>query len=325
MRLERIKRWQWVVISVLVGLALAYARRGDLDNLPSRLGEGVASQRWFERQVQWRVTLADGSTLPAFSRLTVYPLSIRERGRRRPVHVVAGMYLAHVDAPAGPSGPSDATTRPAPAATGKLRPFFFIAPVPYAPLADARRAGPPAAGGTVRTWLDGLRDKGVSYRYAWWADARYATAAWVGGSVVLIGGVWPTAVNLIAFGSFRRPREQKGISLWKVRATTGTPTRPAPAPAVASLPQPAVAAAASTGIAASTHGTDHPATPDTPVRALSLSPVEAAPAAEHEHKEFGAKRDDFYPTELKVHPHKPVPVGPQSTASAGGRHDDPAH
>jgi len=324
MRLERVKRWQWVVISVLVGLGLAYARRADLDDLPSRLGEGVANQQWFERQVQRKVTLADGSTIPAFSRLTVYPLSTPERGGRRAVHVVAGMYLAQVDEAPDRSDPKGATTRPAPGATGKLRPYFFIAQAPYRSLADVRSGKPVDRRSTVRTYLDGLRDKGVSYTYAWWADARYATAAWVAGSVVVIGLAWPTVVNLIAFGSFRAPREQKGISLWKVKGTTSAAPRPAAMPTAASLPLPEVPAPVSPGDIAA--GIDpHLGAPDMPVKVLTSAPVEAVLADDHEHKEFGAKRDDFYPTELRVHPHKPVHVGTDPTESGGGRHDDPAN
>jgi len=42
--------------------------------------------------------------------------------------------------------------------------------------------------------------------------------------------------------------------------------------------------------------------PATPPPTLVLEPVAAGPAADDPHKEFGAGRDDFYPTELKA-PH----------------------
>ena len=37
-----------------------------------------------------------------------------------------------------------------------------------------------------------------------------------------------------------------------------------------------------------------------PVLTLARAHCDAAVSPEHDHKEFGAKRDDFYPTELKV-------------------------
>jgi hypothetical protein len=292
MRLERVKRWQWVVLSLVVGLALAQARRVGVEDLPSRLGEGVADRAWFEREVRRRVTLADGSTIPAFGRLTVYPASVQERGGRRPVHLVAGMYLAQVGD--GGNAPS--------AAVGKLRPYFFIAPAPY-PLAAGQPAGKPAnPNSTVREFLDGLKGSGVTYRYAWWADPRWSAAAWIGGSFVLIGLLWPTALNLMVYGTFRAPAAEKGVSLWKVKSAT--PRRPTRAATPAPVSPPAgrsddASVAPERGIApavAPAAETVHAAVP-----VLSSQPaVAVALAAGHEHKEFGAKRDDFYPTELKA-------------------------
>jgi hypothetical protein len=103
-----------MAISVVVGLALAYARRDDPEALLSRLGEGIADQRWFEQQVQRRVPLADGSTVPAFGRLTVYPLTLKERGQRINVHVVSGVALVE-DRPRRPH--PIPTTVPAPSAS----------------------------------------------------------------------------------------------------------------------------------------------------------------------------------------------------------------
>lgn len=321
MRLERVKRWQWVILSLVVGTGLALARRVDQDDLPARLGEGVADRAWFEREVRRRVTLADGSTVPAFGRLTVYPLSVPERGGRRPVHVVAGMYLARVDDGGDAAGAS--------AAVGKLRPYFFIAPVPYQSLADQRAGKPVDPKATVRGFLDGLKGSGVTYRYGWWADARWAGAAWAGGSFVLIGLLWPTALNLMVFGRFRAPREEKGISLWKVKSA---PAPPRPRPVATAAPAPVVAgpdgyaftgSAPHVGPRASAPACDA-ARAAAPV--LSAGPaVDAgvAAAVEHEHKEFGARRDDFYPTELKAaHDVRTKSVADGQSGTAFGRQDE---
>jgi hypothetical protein len=299
MRLERVKRWQWVVLAVVVGVALAYARRSDPEAILARRGEGVADQRWFEQELLRQVPLADGSTLRAFDRLTVYPLTLRENGLRKSVHVVAGMDL--VEDGRGARRPALATR---PSTTGNLRPYFFIAPVPFRPLTDPQTESP-AAGETVMDYLESVKQQGVTYRYAWWADARYAAAAWVGGSVLLVGVLWPTLVNLLAFGTLCRPREEKGVSLWRVKAsavkTTTRPVTPAAGPRDVATPTRAAvpAAAVPTG----------PPDGAPPPRALVLEPVSAASTNPSEHKEFGARRDDFYPTELKAAPPGPARGG----------------
>ena len=93
-------------------------------------------------------------------------MAVRERGQSKPVHVVAGMYLTE---PRYAPGPFAATTGASP--TGKLRPYFYIAPVPFQPVADRQSGKPPAADATVTDYLDSLKSQGVTYAYAWWADA----------------------------------------------------------------------------------------------------------------------------------------------------------
>jgi hypothetical protein len=308
MRLERFRRWHWVVLSLVVGLGLAQARQFDAHDLLNRLGDGFADRGWFEREVQRQVTLADGSSVPAFGRLRVYPLSVRERGGRRQVHVVAGMYLTHVPDGRGGAGGGGAGGA---SAVGRIRPCFFIAPVPYQSLGDERAGKPVDPGGTVRRYLDGLRAKGVTYTYAWWADSRYAAAAWVGGSFALVGVLWPTALNLLVYGTFGAPREEKGVSLWKVRPAHLPPPRDAVKAAVAGMP----VAGNHCAISAKPppqHGATAPqgaSRATTPV--LSVAPADdevTAATPGHEHKEFGARRDDFYPTELKAAPRRTDPV-----------------
>ena len=59
MRVERIDRWVWVVLSLAIGVCLAWARSNDQGDLQTRLGWGVADQSWFEREVLRRVPTAD--------------------------------------------------------------------------------------------------------------------------------------------------------------------------------------------------------------------------------------------------------------------------
>jgi hypothetical protein len=135
----------------------------------------------------------------------------------------------------------------------------------------------------VRDYLNGLKSQGVTYAYAWWADARYAAAVWAGGSFLLLGVVWPTLVNLLAFGTLRRPREEKGTSLWRVKTSHAEPPPQAPATPAPTHPlAPAMTDLAPAEIVS-------PASPAraVPAPALLLEPVTAGPAGHDAHKEFG--------------------------------------
>jgi hypothetical protein len=35
----------------------------------------------------------------------------------------------------------------------------------------------------------------LTYRYAWWEETRWCYALWMGGSIVVIGGIWPVVVS----------------------------------------------------------------------------------------------------------------------------------
>jgi hypothetical protein len=184
------------------------------------------------------------------------------------------------------------------AGVGKLRPYFYIAPVPFQPLADRQLGRRPVEGATVRDYLNGLKSRGVTYAYAWWADARYAAGMWVGGSFLLLGVMWPTLFNLLAFGTLRRPREEKGTSLWGVKTShAGSAPRPVAKPAPT---HPLAAAMTDLAPAEIVSPTGPPGA--LPAPALLLEPVTAGSTGQEAHKEFGTGRDDFYPTELKA-PH----------------------
>jgi hypothetical protein len=215
-----------------------------------------------------------------------------------------GVSLWRVKASAATRVPQPlAPPAPSPAHAGPVR---SVAPAPFQSTGDRQTGRLPAAGATVTDYLNSLKSQGVTYAYAWWADPRYAAAAWVGGSFLLIGVVWPTCVNLLAFGTLRRPREEKAESLWRVKAST--PAR-AKQPIAATVPSPA------RNIPHRPVATGNPAPPQpmtvSPAPALVLEPVPAWPAADDPHKEFGAGRDDFYPTELKA---------PHPAETHGGKH-----
>src|ERR1044071_1622986 len=96
MKLERVKRWQWVAASVALGVALAWANTPDQATLLANAGRVVTDRHWFEREIHHDVPLADGRTSKAFQDLRVRPAWIDEGdgGPRRRVDLVTGLYLA---------------------------------------------------------------------------------------------------------------------------------------------------------------------------------------------------------------------------------------
>jgi hypothetical protein len=199
-----------------------------------------------------------------FQDVTVYPHWVRSRatGERKPVHLVTGAYW-------------DGNTQlKGDAVVARWEPACFVAPVPYGQYA------------TVLDYLAELKARqGVSYRYAWWwwTARPLFTSTLV--AVVAMGVVWPTVVNLLVFGRLTRPPGVGWPSLWRVRRVKAAPSPTAGAPSTGERePVPA-------------------APPEAPPRAapapvLRTEAVAAAPASQQVEHHYGARPDDFYPTEL---------------------------
>jgi hypothetical protein len=66
----------------------------------------------------------------------------------------------------------------------------------------------------VREFLDALRAKRPNlkmpkYRYPWWEQPKFVVYTWTIGGLVVIGGIWPTVINLLVFRRFFRPKTEK--------------------------------------------------------------------------------------------------------------------
>lgn len=284
--IAELPRTLWLLAAVLVGLLHGSIRewasnRDPLDDYDVLLTD----QRQFEGAL---VSERHGHRL--FKDVTVYPLWLRDRstGSKRLVHLVTGAYWD------GRTSVQDGAVQ------ARWDPAVFVAPVPYQPVGSTGLE----QNTTVLDYLAGMRKaRGVEFRYAWWWWARRPTFTSTAASVALIGVIAPTALNLLAFGRLTRPRREKRPSLWRVRlrrrasppaavAAVVTPVLPTPEPAA-----PAVAEAAPNPVA--------PLPPSDPLPAPT-------PVTGPEHH-YGAKADDFYPTELRVAP----PQHPKPDVDAG--------
>src|SRR5688572_7589461 len=204
-------RWVWVIAGLLLGLAHGAMRdwAGAVDPLED-YAVLLTDQREFEHAL---VAEEHGHRL--FKDVVVYPhwTPGPRSGGKTLVHLVAGAYWD------GRTETKDGAT------VARWDPACYVAPVPYEPVVNQVGTGGTTTGTVestnARTVLDYLGDlrstRGVQFRYAWWWWMRRPlfTSTLVG--VVLIGGVAPTVLSLLAYGRWFPPPREKRASLRRVR------------------------------------------------------------------------------------------------------------
>jgi hypothetical protein len=266
-----VKHWHWLLISIAVGLALGWVNRFTSDELPS-YGNAINDQRRFEESLVRRIP--DAGDRPQFEDPVVHRVIIH--GQAGEAYVVAGRYCANPWQP----DPHDGMYH--------FKPAFFVAAVPYQPATDAASAAlSKISQPTVVDLLANMaKTDHITYRNLWWKSHPFTV--WLGGCVLFIGVLWPFAVNRWFWGTWLRPAEEKGIDLSQY-----TPEKPAAAaPATEfvlptsddadEVPASAVAAAAEPSRAV--------------VQKLETSRLTAVREEMH-HAEYGAREEDYYPTE----------------------------
>ncbi|HEX5245059.1 MAG TPA: hypothetical protein VFW23_17505, partial [Tepidisphaeraceae bacterium] len=218
-----------------------------------------------------------------FSDPVVYPHWTTEAGKQKLVYIVTGQYWD------GQSQTRNGKT------VAEWTPRCVITQTPYKP-----RIGIPDAKGqvvaeypSVVQFLDALhRVYKVNYHYAWWAV--YPVLTWIVGCAIVIGGIWPTLVNLLTFGTLTRPPEVKAVSLWNI---LGTKRRHVPKFAY-SAPQ----GDEEDELLAPSTPAENPETTAPAAQPLATAPLEIVPQDAQEQHSYGADKDDFYPTERHAPP-----------------------
>jgi len=89
-------------------------------------------------------------------------------------------------------------------------PFYYYASVPYSPRMPLRTAANLSKDGKPPTVMDFLAaaqasNKLLSFRYAWEMENNWSFALFALGGVVIIGGIWPTILNLLLGAGLGRP------------------------------------------------------------------------------------------------------------------------
>src|SRR2546421_1181270 len=178
-KLQSIRRWHWMLIGAIAGLAIAYGQFSSLTEKNVGLGDGKMTQIEFERELR----SAPVDKLPLLSDIEIHPRYEHDRVEMKRLRF----------------------TRTGP----KYEPAFFIADRPYV---RPGRDTAPRPDYTVREFITGITPNGGSApgaRYAWWEsrNARILIGAIVG--LLAIGGIWPFVLRMLgsaSFGKNNRPR-----------------------------------------------------------------------------------------------------------------------
>jgi hypothetical protein len=281
--------WHWIVLSLIVGVAAGGLHDWVISDL-NIYGNSLNGQRAFERAL-----VTDAQGVKMFKEIVVHRRWIEdpsENGPGRLAYVVAGKYC-----------------------TGRVERdgalhwslTIFIAPTPYEPtkytagLVGERFAG--LRSPRVVSLLEALRElRGVSYSYAWW-DA-FPMTIWMGASFLMVGLVLPAVMNRMQYGQWTRPSEEKGIDLSKVRpATSAVATEAVTADdldVMAGMEARLMAELEGEGRAVAAALVPPAAVAAAPRKLTGTTEAAAAAAVTAEEKAYGAKADDFYPTERRA-------------------------
>jgi hypothetical protein len=277
MQIAALPRWQWIIIAIIVGTIVGFIT----DSADSRIygldvqnfGTLLPDQSQFENGL-----VQDYNGTHLFNNPVVYPhWDVKPDGSRKLVYIVTGDYWdGHPEEKDGKL-------------IGQPLPRCVITQAPYTPhlaIVDSTGIAPQQYPSVVE-FLEALhRNYKVSYRYAWWA--LHPVLTWVVGCLIVIGGIWPTVANVLAFGTFTRPPEIKPTSLWNVRLPKSKPLESAAIPSDTS---------SESDQPAGSHAAVTPEAAPTKAPALATAPLEVTPLGPREQRDFGADQDDFYPTE----------------------------
>lgn len=290
MNVASIRRWQWMILGLLAGAIYGYVREASADftqDLASYNARRI-SQREFEAALTQKI-----QGRPCLTDLVITPHHLPgTRQQTITLHVVSGLYC-------------DGRTQIEEGQRAlRWEPAYFVASTPYRTVAPSTRSADAKEFENVAAYLGSLSlREAVPFQYArWWWITR-PQFVWTTVGFLLIGGVWPPVINLLTFGTMGRPRQARGISL------RSTPAAPAPHTKAADhSPDDGALAALEQALEASL-ADDAPAQPATTIapskpqiRVLDArdSMSASAIAVEAKPKDFGAEKEDFYPTELRA-------------------------
>lgn len=295
MHIEKIRRWQWMLIALVVGGLLAAVRNFYDSDITVSYPNSINTQPAFERGL-----LLETAGRRHFKDIKVYPIVLEGK----PAHAVCGDYYHGRPEFKGGARAMEGTRQ------AVWRDSWYGAPIPYEPTLDLAQFNKPGgpdyaaqykalSNPTVVDFLKIMKEaRNIDYTYAWWTEPKTAAAIYILSSLVLVGVVWPSIIYLIAYGSIFQPPAEKW-DLAGARASTSATAAPKDVDlsSVASMASQLEESLKQDA----RHHTDQPAAAGAQpeIKQLSAKEIElAAIEAERAAKEFGQDQDDFYPTEV---------------------------
>ena len=177
MHVQDLKRWHWAVIAVVVGLALSYVWSSVEwdENLPT------IGQRDFE--------IGLVTKYPAEKHLGNVVIMPPEEGKYKIV--------------------AEQVRNTKTVGVIEFRPVAYMADTPYKSGMWQNQADEYP---NVREYLKKLKESNpdVKFKYAWYRETWAIYLLWMGASILLIGGVWPSVVSLMVGAGLGITPEEKG-------------------------------------------------------------------------------------------------------------------
>jgi hypothetical protein len=189
MQIEDLKRWHWVAIALVIG-----ALMGMMWNMtsPDEKGDGRGTSAFeFVGNIARQKT-SNGYTW--IRQTVVYPPE--EHADPVTEKTVKTNYVICSMLTALPNGKY------------KYEVKHFSADIPF----KVGNIQPKSETYSIRDYLAETKaafPELVDYKYAWWAAPKAQYMLWMTGAVLLIGGVWPSLVNLMIGAGMGRPKSEK--------------------------------------------------------------------------------------------------------------------
>jgi hypothetical protein len=188
MQIEDFKRWHWALLGILAGLIFAYAWQ-DHDVAGDKAYDmAEIKQNMFER---YALSKSSESGQAILQNVRVEPPVKDYENRDR--QIVTGKRLRF--------NPQDKKEY--------LVPFYFYSSIPYKPHLLPPGVQPLAKDATVMDFLAVAKKANppLQYRFVWEYQSNWYIVLWAAGGLVVIGGIWPTVLNLLLGAGLGRPRK----------------------------------------------------------------------------------------------------------------------
>lgn len=277
MQLDQLKRWQWALIGIVVGLVIAYVRTGVE---PDDSVTMTLSFREFANEVG--ANDLPGGRLRIEDIVLHPPSDPNDSAYHKAVQIVTFKRAVYDEKLKG----------------WVYKPAAVKVELPFKP---PRNMGSDEYGGSFEKFLEAEKSENgaIQYHYAWWEEPRMQYLIWGVGCLVVIGGIWPTIINVLVGAGLGPQRKKEDYDLERFGGKGEEAARPSGRRAMSAAEESQLASLnanleselAPSG--ASRNGGAAAAGNEQPVRKLESKPLEIAQIEkEKEDKEY---KGEFYP------------------------------